>query len=169
MPALVCVMAWHRSGAKQLPEPMMTKFPGRCMHHQTSILQYINPVIANVPWWRHQMETFPRYWSFMCGIHRSPVNSPHKSQWRGSLKYSLIWAWTNGWLNNRKSGDLRHHRAHYDVTVLLRDITLINKHLYSEFILQLIGYFEWYSVLFISKAAILWNWKSWSEETLLHI
>ena len=26
--------------------------------------------------WKH----FPRYWSFVWGIHRSPVNSPHKSQ-----------------------------------------------------------------------------------------
>ena len=31
-------------------------------------------------WWRHQMETFPRYWTFVWGIHRSPVNSPHKAQ-----------------------------------------------------------------------------------------
>ena len=26
--------------------------------------------------WKH----FQRYWSFVRGIHRSPVNSPHKSQ-----------------------------------------------------------------------------------------
>ena len=26
---------------------------------------------------------FPRYWPFVRGIHRSPVNSPHKGQWRG--------------------------------------------------------------------------------------
>ena len=25
---------------------------------------------------------FPRYWPFVRGIHRSPVNSPHKDQWR---------------------------------------------------------------------------------------
>ena len=28
--------------------------------------------------WKH----FPRYWPFVRGIHRSPVNSQHKSQWR---------------------------------------------------------------------------------------
>ena len=28
------------------------------------------------PWWRHQIETFPRYWPVVRGIHRSPVNSP---------------------------------------------------------------------------------------------
>ena len=31
------------------------------------------------PWWHHQMETF----SALLTIHRSPVNSPHKGQWRG--------------------------------------------------------------------------------------
>ena len=44
---------------------------------------------------------------------------PHKSQWRGALIFSLICAWINGW-NNRKAGDLRLHRAHYDVTVMQR-------------------------------------------------
>ena len=60
---------------------------------------------------------FPRYWPFVRGIHRSPVNSPHKGQWRGALMFSLIYAWINGWVNNREAGDLRRHRAHYDVIV----------------------------------------------------
>ena len=38
--------------------------------------------------WKH----FPRYWPFVRGIHRSPVNSPHKGQWRGALMFSLIGA-----------------------------------------------------------------------------
>ena len=45
-------------------------------------------------------------------------NSPHKGQWRGVLMFSLICAWTNGWVNNRNAGDLRRHRAHYDVIVM---------------------------------------------------
>ena len=32
---------------------------------------------------------FPRYWPFVRGIHRSPVNSPHKGQWRRALIFSL--------------------------------------------------------------------------------
>ena len=32
---------------------------------------------------------FPRYSPFVRGIHRSPVNSPHKGQWRGALLYFL--------------------------------------------------------------------------------
>ena len=43
-------------------------------------------------WWRHQMETSPRYWPFVRGIHRWPVNSPHKGQWRGALMFPLICA-----------------------------------------------------------------------------
>ena len=64
--------------------------------------------------WKH----FPRYWPFVRGIHRSPVNSPHKGQWRGALMFSLICVWINGWVNNRAAGDLRRYRAHYDVTVM---------------------------------------------------
>ena len=64
--------------------------------------------------WKH----FPRYWPFVRGIHRSPVNFPHEGQWRGALMFSLICAWINCWANNGKAGDLRRHRAHYDVTVM---------------------------------------------------
>ena len=48
----------------------------------------------------------------------APVDFPDKDQWRGALMLSLICAWTNGWANNRYAGDLRRHRAHYDVTVM---------------------------------------------------
>ena len=65
--------------------------------------------------WKH----FPRYWPFVRGIHRSPVNSPHKGQWRGALVFSFICVWINGWVNNRKVGDLRRYRGHYDVTVMI--------------------------------------------------
>ena len=64
--------------------------------------------------WKH----FPHYWPFVRGIHRSPVNSPHKGQWRRALMFSLICAWINSWVNNGEAGDLRHHHAHYDVIVM---------------------------------------------------
>ena len=64
--------------------------------------------------WKH----FPRYWPFVRGIHRPPVNSPHKGQWRGALMFPLIYAWINGWVNNREASDLRRHRAHYDITLM---------------------------------------------------
>ena len=52
------------------------------------------------------------------GIHRSPVNSPHKGQWRRALMFSLICSWINVWVNNGEAGDLRRHRAHYDFIVM---------------------------------------------------
>ena len=73
-------------------------------------------------WWRHQMETFSALLAICAGIHRSPVNSPHKGQRRGALRFSLICVWINGWVNNREAGDLRRYRAHYDVTVMFKEL-----------------------------------------------
>ena len=61
---------------------------------------------------------FPRYWPFVREIHRSPVNFPHKGQWRGALMFTLICAQMNGWVNNGEAGDLRRYLAHYDVIVM---------------------------------------------------
>ena len=61
---------------------------------------------------------FPRYWPFVRGIHRSPVNSPLKGQWLGALIFSLICTRINDWVNNGEAGDLRRYRVHYDVTVM---------------------------------------------------
>ena len=62
--------------------------------------------------WKH----FPRYWPFVQGIHRPPVNPPHKGHWRGALMFSLIFAE----LNTREAGDLRRYRAHCDFIVMIR-------------------------------------------------
>ena len=62
-----------------------------CLHHDDVIK------------WKH----FPRYWPFVRGIHRSPVNSLHKGQWRGAFMFSLICAWIYLWVNNCEAGDLR--------------------------------------------------------------
>ena len=69
--------------------------------------------------WKH----FPRYWPFVRGIHRSPVNSPHKGQWRWPLIFSLICVWINRWVNNREAGDLRRNQAHCDVIVMVSRLT----------------------------------------------
>ena len=82
--------------------------------------------------WKH----FPRYRPFVRGIHRSPVNSPHKGQWRGALMFSLIRAWINGWVNNGEAGDLRRYRAHYDVIVMATPtmVVILNRHLKHQFL-----------------------------------
>ena len=64
----------------------------------------------------------------MQGLHRSPVNSQHKGEWLRALLFSLICAWINDWVNNRETGDLRHHCAHYVVTVMKEGIQSKNNH-----------------------------------------
>ena len=64
--------------------------------------------------WKH----FLRYWPFVRGIHRYPVNSPLKGQWRRALMFSLICTWIKSWVHNHEAGDWRCHRVHYDVTVM---------------------------------------------------
>ena len=69
----------------------------------------------HVPWWRHQMETFFALLVICAGIHRSPVNSLHKGQWRGALMFSwsapkrLSKQWW-GWLFETPSCLLWRHR-----------------------------------------------------------
>ena len=72
--------------------------------------------------WKH----FPRYWPFVRGIHRPQVNSPHKGQWRGTLMFPLICTRIDGWVNNREAGDLRRHRGHYDFTVMMLPLHIMN-------------------------------------------
>ena len=64
------------------------------------------------------METFSALLALCEGIHWSPVDSPHKGQWREALIFSLICAWTNVWANNGDAGDLRRYRAHYYVIIM---------------------------------------------------
>ena len=48
-----------------------------------------------------------RYWPFVRGIYRSPVNSPRKGQWRGVLIFSFICAWINGWVSRTQDSGLK--------------------------------------------------------------
>ena len=98
--------------------------------------------------WKH----FPRNWPFVRGIHRSPVNSPHKGQWREALMFTLICARINGWVNNRETGDLRRSRAHYDVIVMFLCFSTLCQlvpHIFQpskcfELPRESIGVFKWY-------------------------
>ena len=75
---------------------MVTQITDRCLFnklfmlkkrgkHQRPVLLSVcrrnAPVHGDVIKWKH----FPRYWPFVRGIHRSPLNSPHKVQWRGAF------------------------------------------------------------------------------------
>ena len=105
--------------------------------------------------WRHRMETFSASLAFARGIHRSPVNSPRKGQWRGVLMFSLICAWIDVWVNNREVGDVRRHWAHYDVIVMI-----FAEHGSNLFHLLCIGlYFEmvWHRIQPSRKTGKTWD------------
>ena len=101
--------------------------PMFCLNHWC-VARLLGCVISRPLSWQNSAKTLSmmtssngnifRVTRLCAGIHRSPVNSPHKGEWRGTLMFSLICVWKNGWVNNRKAGDLRHYRAHYDVTVM---------------------------------------------------
>ena len=103
--------------------------------------------------WKH----FPRYWPFVRGIHRSPVNSPRKGQWRGALMFSCK-QWRRWWFETQ-SRSLWRHRNVVGVKPLsgplleyLLSWTLRNK-------------LQWYvnrnSYIFIQEKAfenVVWKW-----------
>ena len=65
--------------------------------------------------WKH----FPRYWPIVRGIHQSRWN-PRARPVTRSFDVFFYLRLNNGWVNNRETGDLRRHRAHYDVIVIVR-------------------------------------------------
>ena len=104
--------------------PTLSTTPMDFYHKQKSIVYSYRDACLCVNWcwpghddvikWKH----FPRYWHFVRGIHWSPVDSPHKGQWREALMFSLIW--TNSLTNTQTGGDLRRHHSYYDVTAMNR-------------------------------------------------
>ena len=88
----------------------------RWRHSASGNVVSVAPICKS--WWRRQMETFSSLLTLCAGNHWSPMNSPHKGQWRGAFMFSLICVRINGWVNNREAGDLRGHLVHYDVTVM---------------------------------------------------
>ena len=113
---------------KPLPDPMLIESWLKCklsVVNKALIKVFISQLFSeytachdDVIKWKH----VPLYWSFVWGIHRSLVNSPHKGQWRGAVMLSFICAWINGWVNNREAGDYRRHRAK-----LWRHCDLVNR------------------------------------------
>ena len=73
--------------------------------------------------WKH----FPRYWTFVPGIHRSRWIPRTKAS--DAELWCFLWSAPkkSGWVNIRGAGDLRRHRAHYDVIVMLARSANIGK------------------------------------------
>ena len=70
----------------------------------------------------------------LCEGH-SPVTGEFPS--RRALVLSFICAWTNGWVNNRKAGDLWRHCADYDVIVMYKRVTM--KSIFCVFVFRQVG------------------------------
>ena len=63
-------------------------------------------IVAQVVLKRHDMMTLSnenifRVTGHLCGEYTGHSGEFCKDQWRGSLMFSLICSWTNGWVNNR--------------------------------------------------------------------
>ena len=122
----LCDVEWQ-STTLQYTE--INKKTQRCCTKMQNDTKYSMLYVHGLLWFQYsksdhddviKWKDFPRYWLFVRGIHRSPVNSPHKGQWRGALMFSSICACINGWVNNREAGDLRRHCSHYDVICLTK-------------------------------------------------
>ena len=91
----------------------------RLQAHVQKMIHVVSKIIednANT-WWRHRIETFSVLLTFCDG--NPPADSPHKGPvGHRALMFPLICAWTNRYSNNRDAGELRRHRAHYDVTAM---------------------------------------------------
>ena len=119
--------------------------------------------------WKH----FPRYWPFVWGIHWWPVNSPHKGQWRRAL---IFWTRTNDWISNCDAGDLRRHRAHYDVTVMfafffsfIANVPLLVRHSKSQAQITLLTHLPLDKMATISDDIFRYIYRNWKFCILIRI
>ena len=82
----------------------------------------------------------------LCGEFTDHRRIP-RSKASGVELWCFLWSalWINSWENNREAGDLRRHRAHYDVIVILRVVDQIcsfhylqicSKYLHLKFLLR---------------------------------
>ena len=129
-PGTPCNNAMAPSLVSMLPFPQHTsdtpfQSPGSSMSQQSQTNRWERNLGAttevvldhdDVIKWKH----FPRYRPFVRGIHRSPVNPPHKVQWRVALMLSLICALNKqsskqswGWWFETPSRSLWHCNDQY--------------------------------------------------------
>ena len=81
----------------------------------TSFRKWTGNVHDDVIKWKY----FPRYWPFVQGFTGDRWSPRTKAS--DAELWCFLWPapWINGWVNNREAGDLRRHRAHCDVIVML--------------------------------------------------
>ena len=91
------------------------------------------------------METFSALLAICVGNSPVPGEFPVQRPAMRSFDVSLICVWINGWVNNRKTGDLRHYHAHNEVIVMVCLNKLLNQHLNCQ----------WFEVPWFSCAMIV--------------
>ena len=140
-------MVWRQIDAKPSPEALMRKryasgcviviaassWPNNHSNKQragwwSSILHNPNtvyPISHEIQWWRHQMETFSALLDLCAG--NSPVTGEFPSQRPMMRTFDVLFDLRlNKWLSsNQDAGESRHHRAHYDVTVMMHTILFV--------------------------------------------
>ena len=70
----------------------------------------------------------------------SPVIAEFPSQRPVARSFDIFFdlSWTDGWIHNRDAGDLRRHRAHYHVTVMI----------YHSIEILSMQWYNWINILF---------------------
>ena len=100
--------------------------PHRISSHTPSAETEISSSLwRNFHHWLHDDVIKWKYFPCYCPLWgESPVTGgfPSQKSVTRSLILSLMCAWTDGWANNRDVGDLRRHRAHYDVNLMCTTI-----------------------------------------------
>ena len=104
---------WYCS-SKQLSVACIFKFHLHGFHHDPVIFLLIVDATAYINRKHDVMMTSANGTIFRVTGH---LCGEFTGQWRGALMFSLICARTNSWANKVDAGDLRRHRAHYDVIV----------------------------------------------------
>ena len=88
-----------------------------CHAIQTHRQYIVYTNVAAMIWWRHQMATISALLAPCAG--NSPATGEFPSQRPVTRSFDVLFDLRpNGWLNNHDTGDLKRHRAHYDVTVM---------------------------------------------------
>ena len=73
------------------------------------------------------MATFSALLALCAGNSAITGELPSQRPVARSFDIFFICAWINGWANNREAGDLRRHRAHYDVIVMMQRMRAQNE------------------------------------------
>ena len=99
------------------------------LHHAACLRSfdrnYCGRMAPNMAWWRHQMETFSALLALCAG--NSPVTGEIPSQMPVTRSID-IFLWSVPWINNHEVGDLRRHRAHCDVIVMVNVYIILPIH-----------------------------------------